>query len=341
MDGSSTIQDHLDYDGFGRVTESNTSYGDAFKFTAREYDYDTGLQYNRARYYDPMIGRWMSEDPLGFGAGDENLYRYVANNPVGAVDPTGLFDALVHAQMTERAVSAWAQASKVDEMDAAAIVEFVTGANVRLDKDQTPEVQYKHFCRPFNEATETNCLARSEQGKTVDKQYGDYLALEMKNATDPDVTSGDQLEAMGRLSHSWQDFYGHAVRLDQGGRTLPNPAPGYRAGQPGSENSRWPGFSAFNEGLKGDPLNHPKFIPCSYVRIWGAGPQGEHPPFAEPLTNGGGEYNTRYNLADRYTDNLDVYLGIWYVNITRFRATNGNPDIPLITYYPCRPSGEL
>lgn len=40
--------------------------------------------------YDPTIGRWISEDPIGFTAADENLYRYVSNSPTNAVDPTGL-----------------------------------------------------------------------------------------------------------------------------------------------------------------------------------------------------------------------------------------------------------
>jgi uncharacterized protein RhaS with RHS repeats len=40
--------------------------------------------------YDPTIGRWTSQDPIGFEAGDANLYRYVGNGPTNAVDPTGL-----------------------------------------------------------------------------------------------------------------------------------------------------------------------------------------------------------------------------------------------------------
>jgi hypothetical protein len=47
------------------------------------------LQYNRARYYDPATGRWMSQDPLGFDAGDSNLYRYAKNTPANATDPSG------------------------------------------------------------------------------------------------------------------------------------------------------------------------------------------------------------------------------------------------------------
>jgi hypothetical protein len=47
------------------------------------------LYYNRARYLDPTTGRWTTQDPLGFAAGDANLYRYVGNTPTLLVDPSG------------------------------------------------------------------------------------------------------------------------------------------------------------------------------------------------------------------------------------------------------------
>lgn len=48
------------------------------------------MQYNRARYYDPANGRWVTQDPMGFSAGDSNLFRYVTNAPTIGTDPTGL-----------------------------------------------------------------------------------------------------------------------------------------------------------------------------------------------------------------------------------------------------------
>lgn len=48
----------------------------------------TGAYY-RARYYDPTIGRFISEDPIGFSGG-VNFYRYVGNNPILLIDPYGL-----------------------------------------------------------------------------------------------------------------------------------------------------------------------------------------------------------------------------------------------------------
>ena len=94
-DNSGNVQDTIAYDAFGNVTtESNPSFGDRFKYTGRELDSETGFQYNRARYYDAAIGRWTSQDPLGFAAGDANLYRYVGNSPTNATDPSGLIKAI-------------------------------------------------------------------------------------------------------------------------------------------------------------------------------------------------------------------------------------------------------
>jgi RHS repeat-associated protein len=76
------------FDAWGnRIAASGTVplYG----YTGREPD-ATGLIYYRARYYDPTIGRFIQRDPIGFAGGDLNLYVYVGNNPVNAVDPEGL-----------------------------------------------------------------------------------------------------------------------------------------------------------------------------------------------------------------------------------------------------------
>jgi RHS repeat-associated protein len=87
---SGAVVNHIDYDSFGKVlAESGLSVADRFLFTGREYDPVTGLYYYRARYYDPQTGRFLSEDPMRFIAGDTNLYRYVKNSPENTIDPTG------------------------------------------------------------------------------------------------------------------------------------------------------------------------------------------------------------------------------------------------------------
>jgi choice-of-anchor A domain-containing protein/RHS repeat-associated protein len=84
------VIDHIEYDQFGLVlSETNPAFGDRFKYTGREYDAATGLYHYRARAYDPESGTFLQQDPLGFEAGDTNLYRYVFNAPTIGRDPSG------------------------------------------------------------------------------------------------------------------------------------------------------------------------------------------------------------------------------------------------------------
>jgi len=94
---SGTVQDQITYDPFGNVlSESNPSNGDRFKYTSEPWDSAIGLQYNLNRYYTPTDGRWISQDPLRFEAGEANLYGYVANDPGANKDPLGLWRVNIH-----------------------------------------------------------------------------------------------------------------------------------------------------------------------------------------------------------------------------------------------------
>jgi RHS repeat-associated protein len=80
------------YDPWGNleVHEEGPWVYNPLRFAARYWDWDTGLYYNRNRWYDAVTGRFLSEDPLGL-AGGINLYAYAAKNPVDNTDPFGLF----------------------------------------------------------------------------------------------------------------------------------------------------------------------------------------------------------------------------------------------------------
>ncbi len=85
-DGSGTVVEALNYDSFGNNAGSART---RYTYTGRERDADTGLLYYRARFYDPQLGRFISEDPIGLHGGI-NSYAYVGNSPVNYVDPLGL-----------------------------------------------------------------------------------------------------------------------------------------------------------------------------------------------------------------------------------------------------------
>ena len=81
-----------EYEAWGRIRNETVSDGPKvnipFRFQGQYYDEESGLHYNRFRYYDPEIGRFVSQDPIGLDGG-LNIYVYV-KNPVQWVDPSGL-----------------------------------------------------------------------------------------------------------------------------------------------------------------------------------------------------------------------------------------------------------
>ena len=77
------------FDSFGKPTNSSGSLTNPFQYIGREFDSETSLYYYRARYYDPGVGRFISEDPTGVEGG-MNLFAYTDNNPLKWVDPFGL-----------------------------------------------------------------------------------------------------------------------------------------------------------------------------------------------------------------------------------------------------------
>ena len=79
---------HYQYDSFCVLLDGRENVT-RYQFTGREHDSNTDLNYHRARWYDPLTGKWMSEDPIGFAAGDANVTRYVGNGVLNGVDPSG------------------------------------------------------------------------------------------------------------------------------------------------------------------------------------------------------------------------------------------------------------
>jgi RHS repeat-associated protein len=108
-DASGTVIEKYRYDVFGAPTAydgngnvlTGTAYNNRFLFTGREYRWAYGFYEYRARAYHPTVGRFMSEDPKLFDAGDYNLFRYFDNDPVDRTDPLGLLQHWEFPQMSE------------------------------------------------------------------------------------------------------------------------------------------------------------------------------------------------------------------------------------------------
>jgi len=88
-DTAGTIAQSYTYSSFGEIeSQLDPVFVQPYTFTAREFDPETGLFHYRARAYDPSIGRFLQEDPIGFSGGI-NFHTYVQNNPINLVDPNG------------------------------------------------------------------------------------------------------------------------------------------------------------------------------------------------------------------------------------------------------------
>lgn len=94
-----------DYDAYGNEYARDLGDSNPFRYCGEYYDTETGFIYLRARYYDPMVGRFTSVDPIKSGL---NWYSYCDNNPVTRIDPTG--EAWYHWALGALVVAACAAA---------------------------------------------------------------------------------------------------------------------------------------------------------------------------------------------------------------------------------------
>ncbi|AEY65641.1 RHS repeat-associated core domain-containing protein [Clostridium sp. BNL1100] len=91
-DASGDVIKNYDYDAFGNEKNPDVNDANVFRYSGEYFDKETGTIYLRARYYDPEIGRFISEDSYWGKDNDPlslNLYTYAMDNPIMFVDPSG------------------------------------------------------------------------------------------------------------------------------------------------------------------------------------------------------------------------------------------------------------
>ena len=103
VDNQGVLVSSFLYEPFGKTTSPG---GYLFQFTGR-VPLSGDLYYNRARFYNASVGRFVSEDPIGFFGGDTNLYSYVFNSPSNFGDSGGLFVPQVVAGLVGAAFIAY------------------------------------------------------------------------------------------------------------------------------------------------------------------------------------------------------------------------------------------
>jgi RHS repeat-associated protein len=89
-DSTATVQTSYTVDPFGNTTSTGVANSNTFEFTGRELDAaNLNLYFYRARYFNPQLQRFISEDPIGLLGGSTNPYPYTFNNPISFTDPSG------------------------------------------------------------------------------------------------------------------------------------------------------------------------------------------------------------------------------------------------------------
>lgn len=211
---TTTIANHRVYDAYGNVkSQTNSAVDCVFGYTGRQFDNDTGLQNNLNRWYDAAIGRWMSKDPIGFNAGDGNVYRYVGNGATSWIDPSGL-----------------KYGDKFDSPDDTAIDWGKTygGATIESGRErastifQTPDGKWTYTIPNIAEPETPNRVVPS-MPTAKDNSVGvvaathSHIFLEGNDGAENDFSDGDMAQSRKRKSrftwsHRTETFYALPLR---------------------------------------------------------------------------------------------------------------------------------
>ena len=95
MSAAGTVTDTYDYDSYGNLMAGTGTTANVYRYPGEALDTETGLYYLRARYYDPVAGRFLSVDPLADQG--ERPYLYAGADPVNGHDPTGAQEVLEYS----------------------------------------------------------------------------------------------------------------------------------------------------------------------------------------------------------------------------------------------------
>ena len=217
---------------------------------------------------NPSTGRWLNRDPIGEDGG-ESLYGYVGNDPVRFIDALGLWKSGVwgtqHKDLTVAALNTALAQQNLSEACKSKMQDILVDSNEGQDKGAAAKEMFRHFNRKYIKGeTPQEVVQRRTSAR---QEYTVYtMGEEISYYYIPDCW--ERMKALGRVSHSWQDYYAHGIHTSRG----------------------------FVDPIGASPTSFGEFWPSSY-NAWNAWESGEHPNRAEPV-----EFSSRrYQQAEAYT----------------------------------------
>lgn len=197
LDDSGTVQGSYYYDAFGNLLSQTGAVNNPIRYAGYQYDDETKLYYLNARFFDPKIARFLSEDMYSGKPSDPlslNLYTYVSSNPILYQDPTGHWqqsdkDLNIEAQAKITALtSAYYNASSPQERKAIqAQAEAVRNSSASKAPVVTPLVfQTAQITQVVNKAVETRGYMTAQEWSNATVSAG----IKTVTVSNVDVSKG-------------------------------------------------------------------------------------------------------------------------------------------------------
>ena len=162
------------YDPFGTLEKQKSQNDDNKLFTGKERDFETGLDYFGARYYDPFIGRWISRDPLTGKLSKPislNRYQYVFNNPMTFIDPDGMKPDIAQRILVKTITKKSAEDTIIEGV-IRTLSQIESVMNIPQDERMPPDLKAKMGSEFYNKVSSKIFWHQILEGQKVEGVFG-------------------------------------------------------------------------------------------------------------------------------------------------------------------------